>query len=85
MGEKREQSVTAYYDCRHPELDAGIGIAECKVAQKKIKNAKAPGIDGIRGEFLKALPENFIQLYLRVFNGMLEVLASGSLRSYWNV
>ena len=45
---------------------------EVKYAIEKLKNGKSPGIDGIRGEELKALDENGINIITEICNEMYE-------------
>lgn len=70
-----------FLETRHPFLDAPITHAELKSNLKKLKNAKAPGIDNIGNEFYKNLPPNWI-LYLEVmFN---KILVSKKTPAAWS-
>ncbi|XP_071136947.1 uncharacterized protein [Mytilus edulis] len=57
----------------YDEILNGI-ITQTEVAEaiKKLKNSKAPGIDSILNEYLKNTPPEFISMYCKLFNIVLD-------------
>ncbi|XP_015124165.1 uncharacterized protein LOC107046156 [Diachasma alloeum] len=53
------------------ELDREISLTELETAIKHLKNAKAPGLDGITNEALKALTPEWTSCLLTLFNNIL--------------
>ncbi|XP_039288230.1 uncharacterized protein LOC120352305 [Nilaparvata lugens] len=58
--------------CENQLLDAEITDAEILEVLKKLKEGKAPGIDGIPGEFFKYAPRSFVALLRCFFNHAFE-------------
>lgn len=56
----------------NPYLDQRININEIKMSFKKCRDGKSPGSDGILNEFLKNLPDNYIDYLSSLFNNILE-------------
>ena len=54
------------------ELDRPIDLTELEQAIKGLKNRKSPGLDGITNEAIKALPNNWKEALLLVFNKILD-------------
>ena len=52
--------------------NAPIRQEEVIIHLRKLKNKKAPGYDGIVGEFLKFAPENIVEILYLVFNAILD-------------
>ena len=55
-------------DGRYFVADDPFTIDELNVALKKVKNNKAPGVDGVPGELLKWLDQNNRNLFLQAAN-----------------
>ncbi|CAL8129224.1 unnamed protein product [Orchesella dallaii] len=59
---------TLFFGVEDKVLDHEISLEEIYVAKKKLKINKSPGLDGIRNEFLKSLPMQFVQILKVLFN-----------------
>jgi len=58
----------AFNFIRNTDLDRDFGFVELKNAVQRLKNNKAPGLDGIPGEFFKYLTDSNLQHLLGIFN-----------------
>ena len=63
------------------ELDRPIDLTELEQAIKGLKNRKSPGLDGITNEAIKALPNNWKEELLLVFN---RILDEGTVPEDWS-
>ncbi|CAL8135999.1 unnamed protein product [Orchesella dallaii] len=63
----RMQDHTLYFGVEDNVLDHEISLEEILVARKKLKINKSPGLDGIRNEFLKSLPTQFVKMLKLLF------------------
>lgn len=61
-----------FIDVRHPFLDSPFERSEIKSVVGKLKNGKAPGLDKIKNEFLKNLPDNCYEAITKFFNKIWE-------------
>jgi len=61
-------------------LDAPISPSECLKCLKRLPNAKAPGLDGIPGEFLKRGATTLTPLLVKLFNF---IFSSGHYPADW--
>lgn len=68
----RDKPYDTFTDVRHPLLDAPITQDEIILSLSKCKLNKAPGPDGIRSEFYKYLPDNWLLFLECLFNRILE-------------
>lgn len=65
---------------RDPVLDSEITMNELVASLNKCKLKKSPGPDGITTEFLKFLPENWLNFILNLFN---KILTTAQIPSEW--
>ncbi|CAL8110658.1 unnamed protein product [Orchesella dallaii] len=67
----RQRDKTDFYGVEDPLIDTQITTKEVLEAIKSLKLKKSPGIDGIRNEFLRALPITWINHVTLLFNSIL--------------
>ncbi|CAL8100782.1 unnamed protein product [Orchesella dallaii] len=61
---------TSYFGVEDNVIDQEISLEEINTARKKLKINKSPGLDGIRNEFLKSLPPQFVNRLKLLFNSI---------------
>lgn len=69
---RRERCMDTFTDVRHPTLDTEITPTEVLEAARRLSNKKAPGPDGIKNEFLKAIPAQVVPMIAACFTHILE-------------
>jgi exonuclease III len=69
-----------FQDARHPFLDREIDIVEFEKALKNSKSRKSPGLDNVQVEFYKALPPDWKNYMLELFN---KIMNSENIPAEW--